>query len=387
MIRLQLAALLACALLAVPAASPAQSLLERGPNLGGTWVGEGGVVHFHFMHRFEATEAPTRKVLNTPTFLLGVGLPADLMVGARYATNSGLVTGYPNEWEFFGRGNPLRQAAGAPLDLAVHAGYNQPARSADGEVTVARNAGPLRLMAAGRGFSDFRRRGEGAAAVAAGVSLRVHPYVALAGDVASLLGRDDGEDVAWSAGLQVRIPLSPHTLSLHLSNARTNTLQGASVGSARARWGFEFTIPFTVARYARAFAAATRGDESATPDPAGPAAGPVTDPDGALADTAVVTMDNRLTFIPDTLHIVVGQTVLWRNTSDVMHTVTADPARAFREGAVRLPEGAAAFDSGDMDPGDVFAHRFEIEGSYSYVCVPHELAGMVGVVIVAPRDR
>src|SRR5690606_15818944 len=75
-------------MLAGAPAVQAQSLLERSPNLGGTWTGEAGTLHFHFMHRFEATDPPARKVLNSPTFLLGATLPHRVLVGARYATNS-----------------------------------------------------------------------------------------------------------------------------------------------------------------------------------------------------------------------------------------------------------------------------------------------------------
>jgi plastocyanin len=66
----------------------------------------------------------------------------------------------------------------------------------------------------------------------------------------------------------------------------------------------------------------------------------------------------------------------------VVHTVTADPARAFDASRVNLPEGASTFDSGDLAPGATFEHTFTVAGEYRYICVPHELAGMLGVVIV-----
>src|SRR5690606_26154385 len=198
---------LAAALLPAPAsASAAQSLLDRTPNLGGTWVSDPGTVHFHFLHRFSVSDDPSRKVLNTPTFLLATGLPARLMAGARYGTNSVLVEGFPNEWEFFGRYNPLTQKAGAPLDVALHAGYNVGAESFDGELTVARRIGPVRLLAAGRAFSGFARDEGERFAVAGGTSLRLHRWVALSGDVAALLDRDAAsEDVAWGLGLHLQI--------------------------------------------------------------------------------------------------------------------------------------------------------------------------------------
>ena len=334
--------------LAVPASG--QGLTERTPNLDDAWVGQAGVVHFHFMHRFVVSESPDRKVSNSPTFLAGVGLPFDLLAGARYASSSTLVNAEPNEWEAFARWSPLRQQQGAPLDVGAELSYNTTAESLDGELTLARAIGPLRLIAAGRAFSAYADSAD-RFAVAGGAVLRLHRFVALAGDVAMPLDREDDEDVAWSAGLQLAIPYTPHSFSLHLSTVDTPTLQGSSLGREEARWGFEFTVPLTLSRYVTAFA----GDE---PEPADATA-------TSAGDTVVVGMTNTLVFSPATVRVRVGQTVLWRNTSDIMHTVTAP-----------------SFDSGSMEPGDSFSHRFTEAGEYPYVCVPHERAGMVGRVIV-----
>ena len=117
------------------------------------------------------------------------------------------------------------------------------------------------------------------------------------------------------------------------------------------------------------------GERSAAAAPAGhPAAG----------DTVVVTMTNALVYEPAELRIRAGQTVLWRNTSQIAHTVTADPERAAAEESVRLPNGAEPFDSGDMAPGAEFSRTFTVAGAYTYFCVPHELAGMVGTLTVEP---
>lgn len=364
--RALLVALLVSAVPAGPAAARAQSLLERPPNLGGTWAGEAGTLYFHFMHRFEATDPPARKVLNSPTFLLAGALPHDVLLGARYATNSLVRTGYPNEWEFFGRWRMLAEERGAPFDAAVHGGWNHAARSVDGELTLARRLGPVRLLGAGRVLSDAYHAGETRFAAGGGASLQVHEWVALAADATTLLDRADDEDVVWSAGLQLRIPYSPHTLSLHASNANTTTLQGTARGIGRVLYGFEFTVPFTPARYfGRRAPAASAAASSSMPAPA-----------------VEIEMTNRLLFSPDTVRIRAGETVLWRNTSALPHTVTADPTKVARAGNVILPAGAAPFDSGMMDAGDTFSHTFTVPGTYRYVCVPHELANMIGVVIV-----
>jgi plastocyanin len=40
-----------------------------------------------------------------------------------------------------------------------------------------------------------------------------------------------------------------------------------------------------------------------------------------------------------------------------------------------------------MFTGDEFRHTFTVPGEYRYVCVPHDMVGMVGTVIVEPADR
>ncbi|MFB6273812.1 MAG: plastocyanin/azurin family copper-binding protein [Salinibacter sp.] len=106
---------------------------------------------------------------------------------------------------------------------------------------------------------------------------------------------------------------------------------------------------------------------------------------GGDEPAAVVRMTNMLKFKPDTVRIKVGETVRWKNTSVIVHTVTADPEKATMEKSLRLPEGAAAFHSGRMKPKETFEHTFETPGRYRYFCVPHE-AAMRGTIIVAPAD-
>src|SRR5207244_3074870 len=86
------------------------------------------------------------------------------------------------------------------------------------------------------------------AALAGGAVLRLNNYVALGGDVASILSPDSTEKAAWSAGVLFVIPGSPHTFSLHASNVMVNTTEGSSkrgsfFGVAKVVYGFEFTIP------------------------------------------------------------------------------------------------------------------------------------------------
>lgn len=95
-----------------------------------------------------------------------------------------------------------------------------------------------------------------------------------------------------------------------------------------------------------------------------------------------VEMTNTLNYTPKTLTIHVGDTITWRNTSNLVHTVTADPALAGEPDHVQLPAQAAPFDSGEISPGSSFTRRFSEAGRYRYFCIPHESAGMVGELIV-----
>lgn len=353
-----------------PSTLPAQSVLERPPNMAGTWTGSPGTVYFNFMHRFAASDDDSRRVSNSPTFLVGAALGGDLFAGFRYASASPLVVGIPNEWELLGRWGALDQSDGGPVDLTLQGGYNLAAESLDGELALARDfAGRLRLLAGARVFSRAFDEDETRGAWTVGATLRLTEHVALAGDYAEMFDAAEGEDAAWSAGLQLAIPYTPHTLSLHASNAATTTLQGASVGPIDARWGFEFTVPLTLSRY---FGSGDGGADSG--------AAPAPTPGARVA--AEVGMTNRLGFTPATVTIQVGETVRWTNTSDIVHTVTADPEKAADPSRVSLPEGAATFDSGNLAPGEVFEYTFTVAGEYDYICIPHELAGMVGKVIV-----
>ncbi|WP_166825793.1 plastocyanin/azurin family copper-binding protein [Thalassoroseus pseudoceratinae] len=100
---------------------------------------------------------------------------------------------------------------------------------------------------------------------------------------------------------------------------------------------------------------------------------------------AVVRMTDDLKFSPAVVTIQSGEIVLWKNEpSTVAHTVTADPKLAETSENVQLPKGARPFNSGKMEAGDSFAHQFSIPGTYQYICIPHERAGMVGEIFVKP---
>jgi len=101
--------------------------------------------------------------------------------------------------------------------------------------------------------------------------------------------------------------------------------------------------------------------------------------------TAVIDL-GFMSYDPVDVTIHPGDTVEWRNTSVITHTVTDDPLRAEEQRDISLPEGAQAFDSGDIPAGQIYTHIFTIPGTYHYFCTRHEDHGMVGTVIVKPAS-
>lgn len=346
-------------LVLVPGPLRAQSLLDRPPNLSGGWVAGTGTLQFNFVHRFERSDPPERKINNTPSFLVAIGLPMRAMAGFTYASNSALSPRYPNEWEFLARVAVLSELEGAPIDLSVQAGYNLSAEGLDGEISAAKVLGPARLVAAGRSLTDPFASGRELAA-AGGIAIRISRFLAVGGDVATVFDRPAGrlEEAAWSAGVHVAIPGTPHTLSLHATNANTATLQGMSRGGANTRFGFEFTVPVTLARH---FGSQRR----AGPDSAAPAA--PTQPSG---DSRVVraTMKN-MAFIPRRIEIVAGTTVAWKNDDPLDHTVVAVDR---------------SFDSGLIRSGATWHRTFSRPGTYEITCTPHPFMKVTVVVRPVP---
>jgi pseudoazurin len=87
-----------------------------------------------------------------------------------------------------------------------------------------------------------------------------------------------------------------------------------------------------------------------------------------MAAEHVVNAEARI-FNPDVIYVQPGDTVSFVN-------MASHDAKSV-EGLI--PEGAQHFDSGI---GNNITVKFDIEGTYAYVCVPHLGFGMVGVVVV-----
>jgi len=99
---------------------------------------------------------------------------------------------------------------------------------------------------------------------------------------------------------------------------------------------------------------------------------------GAAAETVEVEMLNFdpqdasrvMIFKPEIIRISPGDTVRWLSV-DAFHNTASIPGM--------IPEGAEAWSSPLSEDFEV---TFEEEGTYGYICEPHGMIGMVGLVLV-----
>lgn len=238
----------------------AQAVVQRTPNLEDGWTVRPGVVQFNFLHRFTVSDPPARKVTSFPTFMVATGLPAQFAAGWRYATNSRVFAGVPNEHEIWVRRAVLREASG-PIGVALTAAYNSAAQSVDGELSLSRNLGRLRLLGAARAMSSGFDTDDFLWGAGGGSVVHLTRWLSLAGDVFTIFNEDQRElDPAWGFGAQLAIPFTPLTLSIQVSNTNSASIQGSSVRALDdIAVGFEFTIPITLARYFGGRAAGPEG--------------------------------------------------------------------------------------------------------------------------------
>jgi plastocyanin len=95
-------------------------------------------------------------------------------------------------------------------------------------------------------------------------------------------------------------------------------------------------------------------------DPMGPSNGT-----GQVVEVELLNFE----FSPPELHIEVGTTVRWTNTTSNFHTVTPDGHTAWIEWQT-------------AGEGETFEVMFDEAGAYPYYCVPHRGLGMAGTIIV-----
>ena len=342
----------------------AQATLDAPPNLSHSWVAVAGGFQFNLLHRFSLGPAPSRRLQNAPTLSLAYGVASWLTAGLNYASASEVVQAYPNEWEFLVRVAPFSQDGGAPADLYLQGGYNIATRSLDGQLLLARQLGPVRAAAGVGVLEDALRTGRTRATVAAGATVRVHGLIGLAADASTFADRDDSDDVAWSAGINLGVSRTPHTMSIHATNVASRTLQGIARGTGRTRYGFEYTIPISLSR----FHMRTSPSQSRMFRRIGPVAAT-----GSSPRAKSVTVDLRsLRYSKGKVEIEAGTTIVWRNRDPLNHTVTSD---------------SGSFDSGELKPGASWSHTFTEPGTFSYHCTPHPLMRATVVVRGIPKTK
>ena len=119
----------------------------------------------------------------------------------------------------------------------------------------------------------------------------------------------------------------------------------------------------------------------ATPSSATPAAGAA-----SPEPTTTIRMPDQLRFEPPEITVSVGQLVTWINASQIPHTATGDPSQnplnESRPDLVVLPDGAEPWGLELLNQGSEFTHTFNDPGRYEYICIPHVLSDMIGVVVV-----
>ena len=71
-------------------------------------------------------------------------------------------------------------------------------------------------------------------------------------------------------------------------------------------------------------------------------------------------------------------------SSNAIHNVVDDGAKALDKTDVALPVSGKPFDSGYLQPGQTFTRVFTQTSTYRYVCTLHEGNGMKGVIVVRP---
>jgi plastocyanin len=104
-----------------------------------------------------------------------------------------------------------------------------------------------------------------------------------------------------------------------------------------------------------------------------------------VRDPLTVEMTPEMAFLPKALTASVGEIVVWKNVSPMVHSVNTvvDNCRS-EDGKkwIKIPSGATAFFSGELKPGDEYRMRFEIPGTYQSLCTFHEDQMMRGTVYV-----
>lgn len=339
--------------LAVPdAGAAAQSTLERpvaGPDvsIGVPWTLDVGVGPL--LQRRSGTGLDA-----DPMVRAALVLPNRWVAEVRYAPQP-VEIGGADDLEGAVRAAWLRQANGHWLDAGMEGRYSAGSEAVLIGVVGARWLGPLRAVASTRALFPT----EGDTRLALGASGVWHPApgrlpIALAADVSALTDRRAGEAIAWTAGVQVGVAFTPHTLSIFATNAG-NSMLGRLTGTDPVRLGLEVTGHVPIGRLFGFHV--DRQTARASVREAG------ADVAGVQADVVIPIREYR--YDPVRIEVPAGATVEWVNRDRVTHTATADDR---------------SWNSGGLEQGERWRAVFTEPGTYPYHCGPHPY--MRGVIVV-----
>ena len=88
-------------------------------------------------------------------------------------------------------------------------------------------------------------------------------------------------------------------------------------------------------------------------------------------------------FTPGSITIPVGDSIVWYNKDTTPHTATCDPSKAQKPSDVKLPNGAPAWSSAEIPPGQTWSHQFNTPGEYTYFSINEEENGLIGTIVVS----
>jgi len=336
----------------LPESLAAQSYLERTPHVDGGWVGLPGMLYMDDWALFRTTASDGDGLHAMPVYRALLSLPHGVLMGGTLAANAR--PDGRDVLELFARVGRPRSLSERGWAVGVTAGYSRPAGSLDGELSSWKALGPLRLLAAARGYSDLDGRGA-RAAVLGGAVVPLAPGripVALAGNLGHVMGDGGASGLMWSVGLQAGVSSTPFTVAFQASNTRDPGFQGSAVKAGEVHFGVAVMSPIPLGRFLGWAAPRQRAVRSIQ--------GGV-DPAPGMVRASI----SRYAYWPQRIEVAAGSVVEWVNEDHARHTVTADDA---------------SFDSGGLNQGARWRARFDEAGTYLYRCGPHPF--MQAVVVV-----
>jgi plastocyanin len=336
----------------LPESLAGQSYLERTPHLDGGWVGLPGTLYMDDWALFRTTASEGDGLHAMPVYRALLTFPQGVLIGGTLAANAR--PDGRDMVELFARVGRPQAPSEHGWAVGLTAGYSRPAGSLDGELSLRKPLGPLRILAAARAYSDLDGR-SARGAVMGGAVVPLAPGrtpVALAGNLGHVIGGGGATDFLWSVGLHAGVSSTPFTVAFQASNARDPGFQGSAVKAREVHFGVAVMSPIPLGRVLGWVAPRQQSVRSIQ--------GGV-DPGPGMVRASI----SRHAYWPQRIEIAAGTVVEWVNEDAARHTVTADDA---------------SFDSGPLNQGERWRARFDQPGTYVYQCGPHPFMRAVVVV-------